>query len=46
MRTRVTGVVAFAGDLWWRPNGPVVDPADPARNSCGSPGCACWPWRT
>ncbi|MEV6394887.1 MBL fold metallo-hydrolase [Streptomyces sp. NPDC051907] len=21
-----TGVVAFVGDLWWRPNGPVEDP--------------------
>ncbi|CAM5674611.1 hypothetical protein GCM10010329_42040 [Streptomyces spiroverticillatus] len=24
-----SGVVAFAGDLWWRPNGPVVDPVAP-----------------
>ncbi|WP_405360916.1 MBL fold metallo-hydrolase [Kitasatospora sp. NBC_00085] len=24
-----TGVVAFVGDLWWRPNGPVVDPVAP-----------------
>lgn len=23
------GVVAFAGDLWWRPNGPLVDPVSP-----------------
>lgn len=23
------GVVAFVGDLWWRPNGPVVDPVAP-----------------
>ncbi|MFD3517130.1 MBL fold metallo-hydrolase [Streptomyces sp. NPDC058657] len=23
------GVVAFAGDLWWRPNGPLVDPVAP-----------------
>ncbi|MGW4893354.1 MBL fold metallo-hydrolase [Kitasatospora sp. NPDC004240] len=23
------GVVAFVGDLWWRPNGPVVDPVSP-----------------
>lgn len=24
-----TGVVAFVGDLWWRPNGPVDDPVAP-----------------
>lgn len=24
-----SGVVAFVGDLWWRPNGPVVDPVAP-----------------
>ncbi|CAM5568585.1 MBL fold metallo-hydrolase [Streptomyces tanashiensis] len=23
------GVVAFVGDLWWRPNGPVEDPVAP-----------------
>ncbi|MFI5533695.1 MBL fold metallo-hydrolase [Kitasatospora sp. NPDC051853] len=23
------GVVAFVGDLWWRPNGPVEDPVSP-----------------
>jgi glyoxylase-like metal-dependent hydrolase (beta-lactamase superfamily II) len=23
------GVVALVGDLWWRPNGPVVDPVSP-----------------
>jgi glyoxylase-like metal-dependent hydrolase (beta-lactamase superfamily II) len=23
------GVVAFVGDLWWRPNGPVLDPVAP-----------------
>ncbi|MFD3542562.1 MBL fold metallo-hydrolase [Streptomyces sp. NPDC058662] len=23
------GVVAFAGDLWWRPDGPVADPVAP-----------------
>ncbi|MEV4191393.1 MBL fold metallo-hydrolase [Streptomyces toxytricini] len=25
------GVVAFVGDLWWRPNGPVDDPVAPDR---------------
>ncbi|MBB6034114.1 MBL fold metallo-hydrolase [Phytomonospora endophytica] len=25
------GVVAFAGDLWWRPNGPADDPVAPDR---------------
>lgn len=24
-----SGVVAFVGDLWWRPNGPVDDPVAP-----------------
>ncbi|MCX4824593.1 MBL fold metallo-hydrolase [Streptomyces sp. NBC_01142] len=24
-----SGVVAFVGDLWWRPNGPVEDPVAP-----------------
>ncbi|MGC0330640.1 glyoxylase-like metal-dependent hydrolase (beta-lactamase superfamily II) [Streptomyces sp. SAI-170] len=24
-----SGVVAFVGDLWWRPNGPVLDPVAP-----------------
>jgi glyoxylase-like metal-dependent hydrolase (beta-lactamase superfamily II) len=25
------GVVAFAGDLWWRPDGPADDPVAPDR---------------
>ncbi|MET9515263.1 MBL fold metallo-hydrolase [Streptomyces sp. NPDC002994] len=29
--TEAAGVVAFVGDLWWRPNGPADDPVAPDR---------------
>ncbi|MEU9731320.1 MBL fold metallo-hydrolase [Streptomyces sp. NPDC048002] len=28
-----TGVVAFVGDLWWRPDGPAEDPVAPDRET-------------
>jgi glyoxylase-like metal-dependent hydrolase (beta-lactamase superfamily II) len=30
--TEASGVVAFVGDLWWRPNGPADDPVAPDRD--------------
>ncbi|MFJ8649632.1 MBL fold metallo-hydrolase [Streptomyces sp. NPDC093546] len=31
--TTASGVVAFAGDLWWRPDGPAEDPVAPDRDT-------------